>query len=816
MCCPIRPKSVSKFCRLNSNNSGGLRSAVLKPALEKVFDFGPMPPIVLENELFDDRRPDRPRILAEMGNAQGGCSACCIRQSQDNKQEEVDLEAQGEELLDEDVSGIASALPPRTVTLRDDEIQKIVDVWNRKQREREERDDSVLNPEHQFSIALLMNDESLAKRLLHHISDEEILSKLYHDPLSKPEVKQVIIERAREIAAKRFGLSNSFVGHRVSSKDGKYNIQSVIVGFSAWTSNVKIRYVMGIAVEIRNYRYVNDEAERVEKVRRKSKDELTDPETEVLRGCIRKYSTRLWRRHSNLNIISACSIKSKNNGKEMKRQPCIVLYCSVKGVIPYLEKPFPKLLHSLDGQDVPVDVREGYFQFAGSTIENESEGRTSARTETPMQKTFPVFTSELFKTRALNKEGTVGPFVELSEGKTGFITCAHSVFDCSRQTEFSFPQDNVLPNDISISIKLEENDKLEDREIQCKVVEAVFTTRSEDKSKREPSLDAAIVELPDNLVPECEMKILSNSQIVQCGYDDADFVEFRTGELIKRMTDNFRKFEVLKCGAQTGLTIGAFKLNGIQLKHSDFRFTSNGKPWTFDSHYQIMQGQYEISSRSDETFIGPGDSGASVYVKGRFGELYLYSHHFRRTGLKVQELARALRLKEVHREESLLLDQRHLLDQSPGAISADLKQSPSQRIPLSEIKVQITQKKTTKSTVQKLQPDNEANSKPAWNKTASKRSSSETKEVDPKESMDSKQSVTESGVDEIGESKDPITKEQTSNLKTTTSEVFNTHVKTTEGVSEKHESNDQTETEPVSFSRYCGTSNNRRQNFKTN
>ena len=88
------------------------------------------------------------------------------------------------------------------------------------------------------------------------------------------------------------------------------------------------------------------------------------------------------------------------------------------------------------------------------------------------------------------------------------------------------------------------------------------------------------------------------------------------------MNNNFRRLTVLKCGAKTGVTRGSIKLDGIQVKNHDVRFSKNGKPFTSDAHFQIIEGQYEISSNSESTFIGAGDSGASVYVKGRFGELY--------------------------------------------------------------------------------------------------------------------------------------------------------------------------------------------------
>ena len=368
-----------------------------------------------------------------------------------------------------------------------------------------------------------MNDVSLAKRILHHLNDEEILRKLYQDPLCRTDVKQVIVSRVCEIATKRFGLSHSYVGHRVRVSEGRYVFDDVVVGFSAWVSDIEHKTVMGVDIEIRNYRYVNKEAENVEALRKKTSDDLTDAETDMLRTCIRKYSTRLWRRHSNLNIISACSIKSKNGGAVMKRRPCIVLYCSVKGIIPISEKPFPKVLRTSDGADIPVDVREGYFQFAGSTTTSRSSGErveeseTLEEEETIPEPTYPVYIGQGFKTKPLSKEGTIGPFVEISDDKTGFITCAHSVFDCARQTSFQYPTRGVLTNDVTVCVQDENSEGVTEKQVQCQVIKAVFTTRTEERTKRDINLDAALVELPECLRGDCEVNLLYDSQVEQCG-----------------------------------------------------------------------------------------------------------------------------------------------------------------------------------------------------------------------------------------------------------------------------------------------------------
>ena len=60
--------------------------------------------------------------------------------------------------------------------------------------------------------------------------------------------------------------------------------------------------------------------------------------------------------HSNITAINLCPCRSRKKGEEIVVEPCIVIHCLMKGLIPFDEKPFPK---SLIG--IPVDVREAYF-----------------------------------------------------------------------------------------------------------------------------------------------------------------------------------------------------------------------------------------------------------------------------------------------------------------------------------------------------------------------------------------------------------------------------------------------------------------------
>ena len=69
-------------------------------------------------------------------------------------------------------------------------------------------------------------------------------------------------------------------------------------------------------------------------------------------------TANLFKYHKNITVVNACPCKSRNGGKDISLEKCIVIYTHVKGLIPFDEQPFPK---NIDG--VPVDVREAYVKL---------------------------------------------------------------------------------------------------------------------------------------------------------------------------------------------------------------------------------------------------------------------------------------------------------------------------------------------------------------------------------------------------------------------------------------------------------------------
>ena len=96
-----------------------------------------------------------------------------------------------------------------------------------------------------------------------------------------------------------------------------------------------------------------------------------------IENIIQKNCNFLMRKHSNLEIISASGNRSQ--GGVMVKESCVVLYCTLKGIIPDDEEEFPK---AIDG--IPVDVREGMFHLNPGDGDNKFPSSKSYHGEMKM------------------------------------------------------------------------------------------------------------------------------------------------------------------------------------------------------------------------------------------------------------------------------------------------------------------------------------------------------------------------------------------------------------------------------------------------
>jgi len=194
--------------------------------------------------------------------------------------------------------------------------------------------------------------------------------------------------------------------------------------------------------------------------------------------------------HSNLTIVHPSSFKSirfKTDKHIVVKQPCIALYCRFKGIIPLGEEQFPKTLLGFE-----TDVREGYCIFGTSNL---------VRPGTKIQCT------------SSNKQGTVGGFVKLDNGKSAFLTAAHVVANC---TQLSSPEatKNTLfkSGTISVSRGVMPHEEL------GKVINGCFSY----ENTNETSVDVAVVEIDEGMkstdgnFPETKDDLLTSTGISYC------------------------------------------------------------------------------------------------------------------------------------------------------------------------------------------------------------------------------------------------------------------------------------------------------------
>lgn len=106
--------------------------------------------------------------------------------------------------------------------------------------------------------------------------------------------------------------------------------------------------------------------------------------------------------HRKLSVISPSPIKSQDYPVEQMfvKEPCIQLYCRLKGYIPVGEAHFPSEI-----DDIPTDILQGYAELLVEDIKIGSGVGVLG-----------------------GKSGTLGGFVRFF-GEDAFLTCAHVIID---------------------------------------------------------------------------------------------------------------------------------------------------------------------------------------------------------------------------------------------------------------------------------------------------------------------------------------------------------------------------------------------------
>ena len=215
----------------------------------------------------------------------------------------------------------------------------------------------------------------------------------------------------------------------------------------------------------------------------------------LINAIIKEHAEDLWRKHSNLTVISGDNVKIC--GGEQRNQLCITLYCLSKGYIPIDEEPFPRKLGS-----AAVDVREGYFLLGTYTRRGELNDWND-----------PLCMGSSIGHASKQSAGTLGLFVDIPDttmSAVGFITCSHVLFDCVGRGTFTFIKDTMNPEKVTQPSRIEFC-KWTDKvcgEIERAVFEPTFNTCS---------VDAALVKVTSRSPTSGHFVIRNKMQVLDSG-----------------------------------------------------------------------------------------------------------------------------------------------------------------------------------------------------------------------------------------------------------------------------------------------------------
>ncbi|XP_061180638.1 uncharacterized protein LOC133189251 [Saccostrea echinata] len=295
-------------------------------------------------------------------------------------------------------------------------------------------------------------------------------------------------------------------------------------------------------------------------------------------------SKDLLKKHSNLEMIMASTYRIKKG--KISKEPCIVLYCSCKGVVPINEAKFPTTIH-----EIKTDVREGFFH-----LECNFNGDVCAVSKDLLN---PLRMGASIGKEGEQIEGTLGGFVK-SNDEFGFITCAHNFYG---------PDEMETPELPKTPITVVQPSHEREGSQECgKTVRSVssFSNVNEENI----TVDATFVRLTERCPEQLFFADLFTARLKNCGFSRATFPRYISGTPLDLREDEDRESHLLKkylkCGTTTGLTMGYLHLDLFRGRLRDCRFSKSTK----NLQHKYYQKQLIIEG---ENFSMGGDSGSFVF-----------------------------------------------------------------------------------------------------------------------------------------------------------------------------------------------------------
>ncbi|XP_061190607.1 uncharacterized protein LOC133198542 [Saccostrea echinata] len=292
----------------------------------------------------------------------------------------------------------------------------------------------------------------------------------------------------------------------------------------------------------------------------------------------------LFEKHSNLEMIVASTYRIKKGRIEIT--PCIVLYCSCKGIVPINESKFPTEI-----DEFKTDVREGFFHLHWNL--NEDVCAVSKDLLNPLRMGASIGTKDK------QTEGTLGGFVR-SNDEIGFITCAHVLYDSYEMETENLP---------STPITVVQPSQLREGSQECgQSIRSVSSFSNVNAEKI--TVDATLVKLTERLPQQLFFADLLTARLIKYGFSRTTFPRYIGGtpldlRKVKDRTAHLSK-KYLKCGTTSGLTMGSLRLFSFRgrLRDSQTRKGTRRLRNEFYENQLVMRG---------ENFSAPGDSGSFVF-----------------------------------------------------------------------------------------------------------------------------------------------------------------------------------------------------------
>ncbi|XP_062569721.1 uncharacterized protein LOC134231771 [Saccostrea cucullata] len=289
-----------------------------------------------------------------------------------------------------------------------------------------------------------------------------------------------------------------------------------------------------------------------------------------LHQCMRRNSAILMRSHSNIEIIGASPYRSMEKGKRIRNENCILIYCTMKNVIPLGETFFAENLG-----EFRIDIREGFFYTYPRSMDAPLD---------PKDRHSELKIGAEISREDGNLIGTLGGFVNFGIRKEiGFITCAHVIHD---------EPEKMIENDTRV-VQPSSGPSWENN--VCGVVIKSVHPRSSDAT----TVDASLVKVDSSRKP-------TRMSFTGLGMDKIAKLKFSPDEIYegKIREDAALNASCYKFGATTNFTSGKLESRLLTAIHlSDFRDPGQN----FEYH-----DQYTVSSISS-VFADHGDSGAFVF-----------------------------------------------------------------------------------------------------------------------------------------------------------------------------------------------------------